>query len=66
MCFLKTPKIPDTNPILPAVDNSEAQREADLEASLRRRRAGAAANVLTSPTGIPAGGASSKLGVPGQ
>jgi hypothetical protein len=34
-------------------DNREATRQADIEARLRRRRAGAAANVLTSPRGIP-------------
>ena len=35
-------------------DSMEANQQADIEARLRRRRAGAAANVLTSPTGIPA------------
>lgn len=37
-----------------AYDNTEALQTADIEARLRRRRAGAAANVLTSPTGIRA------------
>lgn len=36
-------------------DTAEADRAATAEAMLRRRRAGAAANVLTSPLGIPAG-----------
>lgn len=36
-----------------AMDNSESLRSADIEARLRRRRAGAAANVLTSAQGIP-------------
>lgn len=35
-------------------DNDEANQQADIEARLRRRRAGAAASVLTSATGIPA------------
>lgn len=37
-----------------AYDNSEALAQADMEASLRRRRRGAAANILTGPMGIPA------------
>jgi hypothetical protein len=37
-----------------AYDGQEALDQADLEASLRRKRAGAAANILTSPIGIPA------------
>lgn len=51
MCFIKAPKIPAT-PVA-AYDNREALRTADTEARLRRMRAGAAANVLTSPGGIP-------------
>ena len=35
-----------------ATDNREALAQADMEARLRRRRRGAAANVLTSPGGI--------------
>lgn len=34
-------------------DNAAATRMANLEALLRRGRSGTAANVLTSPTGIP-------------
>ena len=50
MCMpkIKAPKIP-----VAAIDNTEALRQADLEAGLRRRRRGAAANILTGPTGIP-------------
>lgn len=52
--FLRGPKIPAAAPMLiPASDNAEAMREADIEAALRRRRAGAAANILTGPSGIP-------------
>ncbi len=36
-----------------AYDNQEALQQADIEARLRRRRAGAAANILTGATGIP-------------
>jgi hypothetical protein len=51
MCFM--PKIKTPSQAVAATDNTEAQAQADLEARLRKRRAGAAANVLTSPTGIP-------------
>lgn len=37
-----------------AYDNTEALAQADMEAALRRRRRGAAANILTGPNGIPA------------
>jgi len=47
---------------LAATDNSEAVRTGNLEARIRRRRAGAAANILTGPTGIPA---SPKMGIAG-
>jgi hypothetical protein len=52
MC-LSTPKVTAAPQIIAASDNAEAIRQADLEATLRRRRAGAAANVLTSARGIP-------------
>lgn len=54
MCLFKSPKIatPAAQQIA-AYDNGEATKAADLEASLRRRRAGAAAQVLTGPLGIP-------------
>lgn len=54
MCLMKTPKIqtPAAQQIA-AFDNTDATQQADLEARLRRRRSGAAAQILTSPTGIP-------------
>jgi hypothetical protein len=62
MC-LSRPKIPKAAPMMiPSTQNAEAQREADLEAALRRRRAGAAADVLTSPVGVPSGRSSAQLG----
>lgn len=58
MCM--SPKMPAAAPtIIPATDNGEANRQATLERSLRRRRAGAAADVLTGPAGIPS---TTKLG----
>ncbi|WP_420415825.1 hypothetical protein [Marinovum algicola] len=56
------PKFESPKPILASRDNEEAQRQADIEARLRRRRAGASANVLTGPRGIAGGGASQRLG----
>jgi hypothetical protein len=67
MCKVKMPKMPDVAaitaqaaaevaakpPQVASYDNAEALNQADIEARLRRRRAGPAANVLTSPTGIP-------------
>jgi hypothetical protein len=51
MCVSK-PKAP--RPVqVAAYDNQEALQQADQEASLRRRRRGAAANILTGPMGIP-------------
>lgn len=56
MCVFDTPKAPKmAAPIIPAPDNAEAERAASVEAALRRRRAGAAANILTSPVGLPSG-----------
>jgi hypothetical protein len=52
MCM---PKVKAPKPVqVAAYDNSEALRQADMEAGLRRRRRGAAANILTGPSGIPA------------
>lgn len=52
MCM---PKVKKQSPVqIAAYDNQEALQEADIEARLRKRRAGAAANVLTGPSGIPA------------
>lgn len=55
MCVGKTSKYSAAKPQVAAYDNTEAMKSADIEARLRRRRAGAAADVLTSPMGIPAG-----------
>ena len=51
MCFMKSPKVEPLK--VAAFDNQEATQQADIEARLRKRRAGAAADVLTGPTGIP-------------
>lgn len=52
MCM---PKVKAPKPVqVAAYDNTEALRQADMEAGLRRRRRGAAANILTGPGGIPA------------
>lgn len=51
MCM---PKVKAPKPVqVAAYDNSEALAQADMEAGLRRRRRGAAANILTGPSGIP-------------
>lgn len=54
-----TPDMPSARELAgPRPENlagAEAGQTAAMEARLRRRRAGAAANVLTSPLGIPAG-----------
>jgi hypothetical protein len=55
MCKMRAPKIPEVKqPMVAAPNNAEALAQADQEAMLRRRRRGAAANVLTGPGGIPA------------
>lgn len=46
--------------LIAAYDNREAVQQGNIAAWLRRLRAGAAANVLTSPVGIPS--ATDKLG----
>lgn len=51
MCFAKTPSYAPIQ--VASVDNKEAVQQADLEARMRKRRAGAAANVLTGASGIP-------------
>lgn len=53
MCLFKTKLPTPAVQQIAAYDNTEAIRASDTEARLRRARAGAAANVLTSPTGIP-------------
>ena len=52
MCIMPSVKTPAPQAIA-AYDNSESIKSADAEARLRRRRAGAAAYVLTGPSGIP-------------
>lgn len=55
MCMM--PKMPTPKPVpIAATDNREALAQADLETRLRKRRAGAAADILTGPAGIPATG----------
>lgn len=54
MCiFGSSPSIPP-QPSVPDTSGREAIEQGRLERRLRQRRAGAAANVLTGPTGIPA------------
>jgi hypothetical protein len=60
MCILGRQQSPAAR-VVASADNRQANNEADLESRLRRRRAGAAANVLTSAQGIPA---TPKLGQP--
>lgn len=52
MCVFNRPKMP-APPQVAATDNAEALQQADIEARMRRRRAGVAADVLTSPVGVP-------------
>ncbi|MBU2867021.1 hypothetical protein [Pacificibacter marinus] len=54
MCLMKQPNISAASQVFASSNNSESVRQADIEARLRRRRGGAAANVLTSANGIPA------------
>lgn len=51
MCKMKKPSTPAA-PLI-AADNTEAIQQGMIEDRLRRARQGAAANVLTSPLGIP-------------
>lgn len=63
MCVFGKPNMPTpAAQLIPATGNGEAQRQADMEDALRRRRAGAAANVLTGPGGIPSRAATARLG----
>lgn len=62
MCVFSKPKVPTpAAPIIANPGNSESTSRADIEARLRRRRAGAAASILTGPRGIPS---TDKLGAP--
>lgn len=55
MCvFPKTPKI--QTPILAAPQSDALARQSEIETARRRRRAGAGADVLTSPMGATGGG----------
>lgn len=64
MCFSKGPSAAESaaastaaaiaaRPKIAAVDNGEAIQQGDIEARLRRRRGGAANDILTSAVGIP-------------
>ena len=52
MCVGRRPTMP-APALIAAPDNREAVAQGEMEARLRRMRAGAAANILTSPVGIP-------------
>lgn len=55
MCMIRPPNMSvAAQPLIAAPDNREAIEQGRIEARMRRLRAGAAANILTSPTGIPA------------
>lgn len=54
MCVFPKPQKLAAPQQIAAMDNAEAQQQAEIEDNLRRKRRGAAANVLTSPLGIPA------------
>lgn len=63
MCLGSSSKTAARTPapqLIAAYDNREAIQQGGIAAWLRRLRAGAAANVLTSPVGIPS--ASDQLG----
>lgn len=52
MC-MRQPRIPTAAPpLIAAPDNQNAIAQSDLEARMRKRRAGAAADILTGPTGF--------------
>lgn len=57
MCMIRGGGATAAKPIIAARDSREANQAASIEAQLRRKRAGAAAQVLTSPIGIPSGDA---------
>jgi hypothetical protein len=52
MCVFRSPKTEAVAAPILAASSEPAQREGDLEARMRRMRAGAAADVLTSPQGL--------------
>jgi hypothetical protein len=51
MCKPPKIKVPEA-PKIAAPVNEEAVREGEMERALRRRRAGAAGDILTSPLGV--------------
>lgn len=61
MCIFNKPKASSGSasaasaaaPIIAAPGSASETQSADIEARLRKRRAGAAADILTSPVGIP-------------
>lgn len=64
MCGISTPKISAAPQIIAAPRSDEGVQAGALEARLRRARSAAATRILTSPVGIPAGGATAQLGAP--
>ncbi len=60
MCLMKTPTAAAPAAIVADTSNLEATRTADAQRRIRAKRAGAAANILTGPRGIPR--ATSQLG----
>lgn len=63
MCIGGSRKKPDpVKPIVASTESPEAMRAANLEERIRRRRSGAAANILTGQMGIPYDGAADKMG----
>ena len=61
MCFMSAPKTKPPAPLVTA-SSDEARRTGDLEAAIRRRRAGAAADVLNGRQGAPTVRATTTLG----
>ncbi|MDF2235381.1 hypothetical protein P2H44_22730 [Albimonas sp. CAU 1670] len=54
MCLFNSAPKPIAAPIVPSTSSPEANREAAYARRMQQMRAGAAANILTSPSGIPA------------
>jgi hypothetical protein len=52
MCFVKSPKIPAVQRLASPTSDA-AQREGEFERQLRRNRSGVAADILTTPLGLP-------------
>lgn len=62
MCFAKKSTTPATAAIVASANGPEALREANMQDMIRRRRSGAAANILTSQMGIPFAAGTSRTG----